>query len=43
MKEHHGISCDEQGLKEFEQTWRDIDESIEYCDKHPCKLNKGKV
>lgn len=43
MKVVHGIPCSEESLAEYEQTWKDIEESIEYCEKHPCKLTKGKV
>lgn len=43
MKVIHGIPMSEEELAEYEQTWKDIEESIEYCEKHPCKLTKGKV
>lgn len=40
MKEHHGIPCSPESLAEWEQAFIDIEDSIEYCEKHPCKLKK---
>ena len=39
-KIHHGIPMTSEELAEYEQTWKDIEESIEYCNKHPIKLKK---
>jgi hypothetical protein len=35
-----GISMNAESLAEYEKTWKDIDESIQWCSKHPCKLKK---
>lgn len=42
-KINHGISCSPESLADWEKAFTDIEESIEYCEKHPCKLNNGKV
>ena len=39
-KAHHGIPMTPEELAEYEQTWKDVNESIEYCYKHPVKLKK---
>jgi hypothetical protein len=30
----------EEELAEWQKAFTDIEESIEYCEKHPCKLKK---
>ena len=42
-KTNHGIPCSPESLAEWEKAFTDIEESIEHCEKHPCKLNNGKV
>lgn len=39
-KTNHGIPCSPEGLAEWEKAFTDIEESIEYCEKHSCKLKK---
>lgn len=39
-KTNHGIPCSPESLAEWEKAFTDIEESIEYCEKHPCKLKK---
>ena len=34
MKDTHGIPCSEESLKEYNQTWIDIEESIELVMKY---------
>lgn len=43
MKEHHGIPMTEEELKEWQKAFSDIEESIDYCARHPCKLKKSKI
>ena len=40
QKKHSGIPCSPESLAEWEKAFMDIEESIEYCSKHPCKLKK---
>ena len=40
MKQHSDIPCSPESLAEWEKAFKDIEESIEYCAKHPCKLKK---
>lgn len=42
-KVHHGIPMSEEELKEWQKAFTDIEESVEYCARRPCKLSKGKV
>ena len=37
-KHTEGIPMTEESLKEYEKVWTDMEEAIEYCEKHPCKL-----
>lgn len=39
-KTNHGIPCSEEELAEWKKTFTDIEESIAWCEKHPCKLKK---
>lgn len=39
-KSNHGIPMTEEELAEWQKAFTDIEESIEYCEKHPCKLRK---
>ena len=39
-KSNHGIPMTKEELAEWEKAFTDIEESIEYCEKHPCKLKK---
>lgn len=38
MKHVEGIPMTEAELEEYEQVWKDMEECIEYCKSHPCKL-----
>ena len=40
QKPKHGIPSSPESLAEWEKAFTDIEESIEYCEKHPCKLKK---
>ena len=40
MKQRNGIPNSPESLAEWEKAFKDIEESIEYCEKHPCKLKK---
>ena len=40
QKKHSGIPMTEKELTEWQKAFSDIEESIEYCNKHPCKLKK---
>ena len=40
QKKHSGIPMTEKELTEWQKVFSDIEESIEYCNKHPCKLKK---
>ncbi len=42
-KVHHGCPMSETELAEWQKAFSDIEESIKYCEKHPCKLKKSKV
>lgn len=37
-KKHSGIPMSEKSLAEWQKAFTDIEESITYCKKHPCKL-----
>ena len=37
-KHTEGIPMSEEDLKDYKKVWTDIEETIEYCEKHPCKL-----
>ena len=39
-KINHGVPCSPESLAEWKKAFTDIEESIEYCEKHPCKLKK---
>lgn len=43
MKQHNGIPYSPESLAEWQKAFTDIEESIAYCEKHPCKLTKSKV
>ena len=43
MKQHSGIPMTEEELAEWQKAFSDIEESIKYCEKHPCKLKKSKI
>ena len=40
MQQRKGIPMTPEELAEWEKAFSDIEESIEYCSKHPCKLKK---
>lgn len=40
MKQRSGIPCSPESLAEWEKAFTDIEESIAYCEAHPCKLKK---
>lgn len=39
-KTNHGLPCSPESLAEWEKAFKDIEESIAYCYKHPIKLKK---
>lgn len=41
-KAREGVPMSEKALAEYEKVWIDIEESIAWCSKHPCKLDKKK-
>lgn len=43
MKHVEGIPMTKEELEEYEKVWKDMEENIEYCENHPCKLDKSKV
>lgn len=43
MKHVEGIPMTKEELDEYEKVWKDMEENIEYCENHPCKLDKSKV
>lgn len=43
MKHVEGIPMTQEELDEYEKVWKDMEECIEYCETHPCKLSKSKV
>jgi len=40
MKKVNGIPCSPESLAEWEKAFKDIEDSIAYCYKHPIKLKK---
>lgn len=40
MKTHSGIPMSEESVAEWKKAFTDIEESIDYCSKHPCRLKK---
>ena len=43
MKHVEGIPMTPEELEDYEKVWKDMEENIEYCENHPCKLDKSKV
>lgn len=43
MQQRKGIPCSPESLAEWQKAFTDIEESIAYCEKHPCKLTKSKI
>ena len=38
VKSHNGVPMSEKDLKLWQKAFTDIEESIAWCYKHPCKL-----
>ncbi len=38
MKHVEGIPMTPEELEDYKKVWKDMEECIEYCKSHPCKL-----